>query len=198
MDVDDIQQDLRQEFPDLSFRTPPNWTAVLFIALLGALHIAVAVPAFLAGRWEGYLSAVFATILTAAAVVVYHLRWEVFVSSRLGVVRARICVGRIRLTDRRIPFAAVHGVRVTLGPRATRDDSFVELLCAGHGGGGHGGGDVACPPSDVPREQGLLLAMMLDVPLVKAWEDGVRAPAIQPQREEHPETASRRSASTPG
>jgi hypothetical protein len=194
MDVDDIQQDLRQEFPDLTFRTPPNWTAVLFIALLGALHIAVAVPAFLAGRWEGYLSAVFATILTTAAVVVYHLRWEVFVSSRLGVVRARICVGRIRLTDRRIAFAAVHGVRVTLGPRASRDDSFVELLCAGHGGGG----DVACPPSDVPREQGLLLAMMLDVPLVKAWEDDHPVPAIHPNREEHPESAPRRSASTPG
>ena len=194
MDVNDFQQDLRQEFPDLTFRTPPNWTAVLFIALLAALHISVAVPAFLAGRWEGYLSAVFASILTVAATVVYHLRSEVFVSARLGCVRARFCAGPICLTDRRIPFAAVHGVRVTLGPRASRDDSFVELLCAGHGGGG----DVACPPSDVPREQGLLLAMMLDVPLVKAWEDGVRAPAIQPQREEHQETASRRSASTPG
>jgi hypothetical protein len=192
MDVDDFQQDLRQEFPDLTFRTPPNWTAVMFIALLGALHIAVAVPAFLAGRWEGYLSAVFATLLTIAAVIVYHLRSEVFVSSRLGIVRARFCAGRVRLTDRRIPFAAVHGVRVTLGPRASRDDSFVELLCAGHGG------DVSCPPSDVPRQQGLLLAMMLEVPLVKAWEDGVAAPQIQPKREEHPESAPRRSASTPG
>jgi hypothetical protein len=192
MDVNDFQQDLRQEFPDLTIRTPPNWTAVLFIALLGALHIAVAVPAFLAGRWEGYLSAVFATILTAVAVVVYHLRSEVFVSSRLGCVRARLRAGPVRLTDRRIPFAAVHGVRVTLGPRASRDDSFVEILCAGFGG------DVSCPPSNIPREQGLLLAMMLNVPLVKAWDDGVRAPGIQPKREEHPETAPRRSASTPG
>jgi hypothetical protein len=192
MDVDDIQPDLRQEFPDLTFRTPPNWTAVLFIALLGALHIAVAVPAFMAGRWEGYLSAVFATILTLAAFIVYHLRSEVFVSSRLGFVRARLRAGPVRLTDRRVPFAAVHGVRVTLGPRASRDDSFVELLCAGHGG------DVLCPPSAVPREQGLLLAMMLDVPLVKAWEDAHPSLALQPTREEHPESAARRSASTPG
>ena len=192
MDVDDIQQDLRQEFPDLTFRTPPNWTAVLFIALLGALHIAVAVPAFLAGRWEGYLSAVFATILTVAAVVVYHLRSEVFVSSQLRFVRARFCAGPVRLTDRRIPFAAVHGVRVTLGPRASRDDSIVELLCAGHA-------DVTCPPSDIPREQGLLLAMMLEVPLVKAWGDDAAAPAhIPSKREEHPEAAPHRNASTPG
>jgi hypothetical protein len=193
MDVDDIQQDLRQEFPDLTFRTPPNWTAVMFIALLGALHVAVAVPAFLAGRWEGYLSLVFATNLTAAAVIVYHLRSEVFVSSELRFVRARFCAGPVRLTDRRIPFAAVHGVRVTLGPRGSRDDSFVELLCVGHGG------DVVCPPSDIPREQGLLLAMMLAVPLVKSWEDGLAEPAhVQSQRDEHPESAARRNASTPG
>jgi hypothetical protein len=192
MDVDAIQQDLRQDFPDLTFRTPPNWTGVLFIALLAALHVAVAVPAFLAGRWEGYLSLVFATILTVAAVVVYHLRSEVFVSSRLRCVRATFRAGPVRLTDRRIPFTAVHGVRVTLGPSGSRDDSLVELLCAGHA-------DITCPPSDIPREQGLLLAMVLEVPLVKAWEDGAGAPAqIQPQRDEHPESAPRRSASTPG
>jgi hypothetical protein len=86
----------------------------------------------------------------------------------------------------------VHGIRVTLGPRASRDDSFVELLCAGHGG------DVSCPPSSVPREQGLLLAMMMEVPLVKAWEDDVPALQVQPAREEHPESSPRRSASTPG
>jgi hypothetical protein len=147
---------------------------VLFIVLLGALHIAVAIPAFLAGRWEGYLSAVFATILTVAAVFVYHLRSEVFVSSRLGFVRARLRAGRVRLTDRRIPVVAVHGVRVTLGPHASRDDSFIELLCAGHGG------DVPCPPSDVPRAQALLLAMMLNVPLVKAWEDPAASSARPP------------------
>jgi hypothetical protein len=191
MDVDDIQQGLRQEFPDLTFRTPPNWTAVVFITLLGALHIAVAVPAFLAGRWEGYLSLVFATILTTAAVVVYHLRSEVFVSSQSRIVRARFCAGRIRLTDRRIPFAAIHGVRVTLGPRASRDDSLVELLCAGHA-------DVTCPPSDIPREQALLLAMMLEVPLVKAWEDGMSTHGVGPKRQEHPESSLSRNASTPG
>jgi hypothetical protein len=120
----------------------------------------------MAGRWEGYLSLVFASLLCVAAVAVYLLRWEVSVLPQLSTLRVCVRVGPLRFADRRVPFTAVHGVRVTLGPRASRDDSVIEILCAGRGG------DVCCPPTNVPREQGLLLAMMLRTPLIKAWEEG--------------------------
>jgi hypothetical protein len=136
-----------------------------FLGLLAGLHVSVAVPALLMGRWEGYLSCVFATILTGVAVLVYHIRCEVTVLTEARQVRVRTGVGGLYLHAREIPFASVHAVRVTLGPACSRDDSFVELLCAGHGC------DVTCPPTAVPRAEGLLLAMMIGVPLVKAWDD---------------------------
>jgi hypothetical protein len=157
-----------QDYSDLALRSRPNWTAVGFLGLLAGLHVSVAVPAILAGHWEGYLSGVFATLFVAAATLVFHIRTDVTV---LGGARRRVHVhtrlGPVRLGRREIPFARVHAVRVTLGPRASRDDSSVELLCAGHDG------DVLCPPTAVPRQQGLLLAMMIGVPLVKAWDDPV-------------------------
>jgi hypothetical protein len=157
---------ISHDYPDLTLRSRPNWTAVGFLGLLAGLHVSVAVPALLVGRWEGYLSCVFATLLTAAATLVFHIRTDVtLLGGTQRRVRVHTRIGPVRVGWREIPFARVHGVRVTLGPRASRDDSFVELLCAGHDG------DVLCPPTAVPRQQGLLIAMMIGVPLVKAWDD---------------------------
>src|SRR5438067_1254231 len=40
---------------DLVLHWPPNWTAVVFFAVLAGLHLCVCVPAFFHGRWEGYM-----------------------------------------------------------------------------------------------------------------------------------------------
>lgn len=155
-------------YPDLVLRTPPNWTAVGFVALLAALHLSVAGRAFLAGRWEGYVSLLFGTLLTVATVVLFHVRREVAVLYQTGKLRVRTGVGRCRV-ERFIPFASVRAVRVTLGPRGNPSDSRVELICHRE--------DVLCPPTPVPRQLGLLLVMMIDVPLVKvSGDDGAAAP----------------------
>lgn len=151
-------------YPDLVLRTPPNWTAVGFVALLAALHLSVSGRAFLAGRWEGYVSLLFGLLLSVATVVLFHTRGEVAVLYRHGKLRVRAGAGRLG-TERFIPFRSVRAVRVTLGPKRSARDSIVELLCHLE--------DVPCPPTPVPRQLGLLLTMMIGVPLVKVSEEPV-------------------------
>lgn len=157
-------------YPDLVLRTPPNWTAVGFVALLAALHLSVAGRAFLAARWEGYVSLLFGSVLTVATVVLFHTRREVAVLYRHDKLRVRAGVGWLS-AERFIPFRSVRAVRVTLGPGRSARDSTVELLCHLE--------DVSCPPTPVPGQLGLLLALMIGVPLVKVSEEPVpdgRAP----------------------
>ena len=159
-------------YPDLVLRTPPNWTAVGFIALLAALHLSVAGRAFLAGRWEGYVSLLFGLLLTVATVALFHTRREVAVVYRHAKLRVRAGVGWLG-AERIIPFRSVRAVRVTLGPRGSARDSVVELLCHLE--------DVPCPPTAVPRQLGLLLALMIGVPLVKVSEEPVSEERASPE-----------------
>ena len=160
-------------YPNLTLRTPPNWTAVAFLVLLAALHLSVAGRAFVAGRWEGYVSLCFGTLFAVAAVVTFHVRREVTVLYHHGKLRLRTGVGPLSV-ERCMPFGSVHGVRVTLGPSGgSARDSCVELICPHE--------DVPCPPTAVPRQLGLLLALMIGAPLVKVSADaqgarGVNAP----------------------
>ena len=158
-------------YPDLVLRTPPNWTAVGFVALLAALHLSVAGRAFLAGRWEGYVSLGFGSLLTVATAALFHTRHEVAVLYRHGKLRVRDGVGWLS-AERLIPFRSVRAVRVTLGPGGSARDSTVELVCHLE--------DVSCPATPVPGQLGLLLAMMTGAPLVKVSEGpaaGARAAA---------------------
>src|SRR5439155_18183122 len=43
---------------DVTLRSGPNWTAVLFFAALGMLHLYMATSAFVHHRWEGFMSLV--------------------------------------------------------------------------------------------------------------------------------------------
>ena len=146
---------------DLILRSRPNWTAVVFIALLAALHLAVAVPAFLHKVWEGYLSMGLGVLFAAAAGAVATVRSEVAVlpAERRVAVRTRLPGWRI---ERGLPFARVLAVRLTLMPGGG-EESKVEILAAD-------GGDVECPPTAVPRQEALLLAMVMNVPLIRVSE----------------------------
>ena len=156
-------------YPNLTLRTPPNWTAVAFLVLLAALHLSVAGRAFVAGRWEGYVSLCFGTLFAVAAVVTFHVRREVAVLYHHGKLRLRTGVGPLS-AERCVPFRAVRAVRVTLGPSGgSARDSCVELICPDE--------DVPCPPTAVPRQLGLLLALMTGAPLVKVSADPPPAPA---------------------
>ena len=161
-ELDSSPQTIPPSYPDLILRTRPNWTAVGFLALLAALHLSVAGRAFVAGRWEGYVSLIFGLVITVATLLVFHVRCEVAVLYHRGRIRVRTGPGPLA-TEHFVPFSAVRAVRVTLGPCGSASDSCVELVCDHE--------DVRCPPSAVPRQLGLLLAMMIGAPLVKVSHD---------------------------
>jgi len=149
---------------DLIFRSPPNWTAVIFFATLALLHTCICVPAFFHGRWEGYMSLTFALIFTTVSILSLRFVNEMAVLPIERQVRVRTGVGRVNY-ERRIPFTAIRGVRLTLYANGPRAESRIELLCTGD--------DLECPPTTVPREEALCLAMTMNVPLIKAFAEGV-------------------------
>jgi hypothetical protein len=65
----------------------------------------------------------------------------------------RICV------ERSIPFTDVHGVRLTMIGRDAPLACRVEVLCDNE--------DLECPPTSVPRQEALCLALTMGVPLIK-------------------------------
>jgi hypothetical protein len=148
-------------FPDLVLRSPRNWTAVVFLALLGCIHLAVAIPAILIGRWEGYLSVVLFFLFGAGALVAAAFRAEMALQASRRRIALRTGVGRL-CSERFIPFDALRGVRLTTTPARRGADSRIEILCPFE--------QIECPPTAVPREEALLLAMVLEVPLIKVCE----------------------------
>ncbi|HSV16291.1 MAG TPA: hypothetical protein VLI90_18655 [Tepidisphaeraceae bacterium] len=158
---------------DLIFRSPPNWTAVIFFATLALLHTCICVPAFFHGRWEGYMSLTFACLFTAVSIASVRFVTELVVLPIQKQVRVSIGVGWFKY-ERQFPFSSIRGVRLTLYSDRPHGESRIELLCPGD--------DVQCPPTRVPREEALCLAMTMNVPLIKTFPDGVSPTATTPRR----------------
>jgi hypothetical protein len=151
----------------VTFRAPRNWTAVAFFGALGFLHLGMAATSLMAYRWEAHMSLIFGGVFTAVALGCLLVRHEI----RLRPSRRRIVVrtGLRRLAlERSIPFSHVTSVRVTLLGRSHAESS-VAIVCENE--------DVELPPTRTPRQEGLLLAMMLGVRLVKVYGD---APPPEP------------------
>jgi hypothetical protein len=148
--------------PDLVFRTPVNWTYVVFFACLGALHLTIATLAFLHGRWEAYLSMALGTIFVAVAVVAQRCRFELAILPRERRIRLRSGTQRVNY-QRFIPFTDVHGIRLTLGDTCDAPSSRIEVLCDNE--------DIECPPTSIPRQEALCLAMLMGVRLIKVCDD---------------------------
>jgi len=165
---DDARRDDAQEqapFGDLVLRTPPNWTAVIFFAMLGGLHMTIAVPSLLVGRY-GYLSLILGSIFLVVAAVGYRCRGEIALLTSQRRLRLRTGTTRFRY-ERFVPFSAVRAVRLTVEPGLGRDrsESLIELLCREE--------DIPCPPTRIPRQQALFLAMAMNVPLIKVSDGTV-------------------------
>jgi hypothetical protein len=112
---------------DLVLRTPPNWTAVVFLAILAGLHLANAASSLWVGRWAGYLSLVFGSILSIVTIGIYFFRFEMALLGRLRVIRLRHGIGRASF-ERFIRFRDVRAVRLTLEDGGNRRDAAIELL----------------------------------------------------------------------
>ena len=86
-----------QPFGDLVLRSPPNWTAVGFFGMLGALHLMISIPTLIGGRWEGYLSLAFGTIFVFVSGLCTQCRYEMAVLGSKRRVRLRSGAGRFCL-----------------------------------------------------------------------------------------------------
>src|SRR4051795_9025882 len=95
---------------ELFLRTGPNWTGVVFFGILAGLHFANATTSLLAGRWAGYLSLVFGTILTLAATGIFFFRYEVCFLPVSRLIRLRHGIGRASAV-RTVRFRDVRAVR---------------------------------------------------------------------------------------
>jgi hypothetical protein len=144
-------------FPDVRLRTPINWTAVAFLAALGSLHLAIAIPAAMHGRWEGSLSFGFAAAFLFCAWIARGWAVETALLASCRHIRVRTGTRRWYM-EQQIDFESVSAVRLTLSGTCDRD-ARIEILTQT--------ATLEFPPTPIPCQQALFLAMMLDVPLVK-------------------------------
>jgi hypothetical protein len=144
------------------FRSPRNWTAVVFFGALGMLHLGMAVSSYTAYQAVLHMSVVFGTLFMAVALGFLVARHEVtFLTDRRRIV-VRTGVGRLAYR-RCVLFSRVASVRVTLLGRDQGESSLSVML-------EHE--EIELPPTRTPRQEGLLLAMMMGVRLVKVYGDG--------------------------
>ena len=146
----------------VTFRWPRNWTAVAFFGSLGALHLGMATTALLSHRFEAHMSVVFGALFACVSLACLLVRREVVVDPEFRQVVVRTGAGRVA-SERAIPFDDVTSVRVTLLGQTHRESS-VSIVCDYT--------DIELPPTNTPRQQGLLLAMTMRVRLVKVYGDG--------------------------
>jgi hypothetical protein len=146
----------------LTFWWPRNWTAVAFFGSLGALHLGMATTALLSHRFEAHMSVVFGTMFVGVSLACLLVRREVVVEPEFRQIVVRTGAGRVAC-ERAIPFDDVTSVRVTLLGQSHRESS-VSIVCDHT--------DIELPPSSTPRQQALLLAMLMRVRLVKVYGEG--------------------------
>src|SRR5688572_18188998 len=152
---------------DLVTRYPPNWTAVVFLSVMGGLHLANGVPALLGGRIAGSLSTLLATLLFSAAFVLWRLRVELAIRPSAGELRLSAHFLK-SWSDRRVVFDQVHCVRVYLASPTASRESQIEILTAT--------GPIDCPPSAIPQQQALWMAMAMNCELIKISDDNSPPP----------------------
>lgn len=151
---------------DVVLQGSPNWTAVIFFGVLSALHLSVALPAFARARWEGSTSLLFAAAFVGITVVSYLARSEISIQPLQKRIRVRNGLRRLHF-QRFIAFSDVHGVRLTLS-NPGGSESRIELLCDNE--------DIECPPTRIPRQEALCLAVLIGVRLIKVLPDGFIEP----------------------
>jgi hypothetical protein len=140
---------------------------VLFLAGLGGLHLAMCTHAFIHGRWEGFLSLIFGVVFSLAAAACAVIRSEVVVFKDDAQILLRTGIHRFHW-ERAVRFENVRSVRLTMLHQHKTHESRIEVVCDGE--------VIECPPTDVPRQEALCLALLMDVRLVKVY--GYDAPDV--------------------
>jgi hypothetical protein len=146
----------------VTFRSPRNWTAIAFFSALASLHLSMAATSFMASRYEAHMSVVFGAIFSGVALACLLSRREITIDPQLQQIMVRTGFKGVA-HHRATAFSSVTLVRVTLLGRNHRESS-VAIVCEQD--------DIELPPTSTPRQEGLLLAMIMGVRLVKVYGDG--------------------------
>jgi len=146
----------------VTLRTRPNWTAVAFFAALGMLHVYIATTSFLHQRWEGFMSCIFGVVFAIAAILCWRVARELTLVTSEKRLRVRTGTRRFYM-ERSIPFSDVRDVRLTLFHPKKPEAATIEIVCDFE--------VIECPPTSVPREEALCLAMNIGVGLTKVYSD---------------------------
>src|SRR5262245_410274 len=116
----DVQRILITAHTDVTLRSQPNWTAVLFFVALSGLHLFIATTAFLNQRWEAFMSIIFGVAFALASIACWLVRTELALLTGPRTVRIRTGSRRVFL-ERSVSFSRVRFVRLTLlNPRSPR------------------------------------------------------------------------------
>jgi hypothetical protein len=152
------------------FRSPRNWTAVVFFGALGSLHLSMALTSYTSYQAVLHMSLVFGTLFIGIAVGFLLARHEITFQPERRRIVVRTGIGRLAF-QRCLLFSKVVSVRVTLLGRH-QGESSVSVISAHD--------EIELPPTPTPRQEALLLAIMMGVRLVKVYCDG--APAEPAER----------------
>jgi hypothetical protein len=136
---------------ELVLHGKPNWPAAVFFACVAALHAYIAIHSFRTSLWEGVISALLMGCFVVVAFCCAMARSVIAIRPRQQKIHLHGGVGRLAI-DRDTLW---HSRR---GPR-----SRVEILCNGE--------EIPCPPTTIPRQQALYLALVMHVPLIKICDD---------------------------
>ena len=140
----------------------PNWPAAVFFACVAALHVYLAIHCFTTSLWEALISTLLGGCFVLVSLMCALARSQIAIRPRERQIHIHGGVGRLAI-DRDTPFSAVRGVRVTLWQSRRGPRSRLEILCHGE--------EIPCPPTTIPRQQALYLALVMNVPLIKISDD---------------------------
>ena len=147
---------------ELLLHGKPNWAAAVFFACIASLHVCLAVQSIGNNFWEGLISAALGTCFLTVSLICIVARSEISICPRERRIHLHTGLGRLS-TNREVPFAAVRGVRVTLWQTKRGQRSRVDILCHGE--------EIPCPPTPIPRQQALYLALVMKVRLIKVSDE---------------------------
>jgi hypothetical protein len=152
--------------PDVAFHYGAHWQIATLFAVVGFMHLAVALPLIRLHRWEGWLGLGLANLSLIASLVAAAWERELAVRASLHQLRLREGIGRFR-NDRSISFDQVREVKLMLVSCKRGIGARVSLECAENL-------DIELPPLASPRAEALLLAITLNVPVTTVSDEASR------------------------
>jgi len=147
---------------ELVLHGKPNFAAAIFFAFIASLHAYIAVHSLSTQLWEGLISTLLGGCFSAVAVMCALVRSDISICPRERTIHLRCGVGGLA-NNRNVPFTDVRAVRVTLWQSRRGQQSRLEILCNGE--------EIPCPPTTIPRQQALYLALVMNVRLIKISDD---------------------------